>query len=62
MMVEDIFSGLLEGLAEVVIEVVFEGLGEILSGIADWFSGGGSPGHEGGPVERYKFLPRDLDK
>ena len=54
---EDLFSGLLEGLFELVFEVLAEGLGEILSGIAENF-GGGELG-TGGPVERYKFLPRD---
>ena len=58
-MVEDIFSGLLEGLAEFLIEV----LGELLSGVLEWHSGGGVTGGEfgtGGPVERYKFLPKDI--
>lgn len=62
-MVEDIFSGLLEGLAEFVFEVLLEGLGELFGGARDWLSGGASSGGDsgtGGPVERYKFLPKDL--
>jgi hypothetical protein len=62
-MVEDIFSGLLEGLVELVFEVVGEFLSEVLNGIANWPPGGVNTGGEfgtGGPVERYKFLPRDL--
>ena len=60
-MVEDIFSGLLEGLAEFLIEVVAEGLGEVLSGIADWLPGDWGGWVKGRAVERYKFLPKDLD-
>jgi hypothetical protein len=61
-MLEDLFSGLLEGLVEFVIEVVFEGLGEILSGIADCLPESWGRGDESRAVEKYKFLPKDLDK
>ena len=56
-MVEDLFSGLLECLADFVLDVVFEGIGEILNGIADWFNGGQPRGDEGKAVERDKCPP-----
>ncbi len=61
-MVEDFFSGLLEGLVEGVVEFVGEILGGLLEGVADWFSGGGSPRHEGKPAEGHKFPPGRLDR
>ena len=63
-MVEEIFSGLLEGLVELVLEVVSEVVGEILSSMAEWRPEGWGRAGESeavGPVERYKFLPRDTD-
>ena len=60
-MIEDIFSGLLEGLCEFLFEMLGEVLNDVIGGIRDALSGGQSHRHEGGPVEKYKFLPKDSD-
>ena len=59
-MVEDIFSGLLEGLAQLILELLAEFVGEILGGVVEWLGGGGKEDVVGG-VERYKFLPKGDD-
>ncbi|MBC7929064.1 MAG: hypothetical protein H7Z38_00670 [Rubrivivax sp.] len=58
-MVEDIFGGLLEGVSEVVVEFAGELLGDMVD-LGEWGSGGSESNRE--EIERYKFLPKDLDK
>jgi len=61
-MVEDIFGGLLEGVAEVVFDVLGEVVGGVVEGAFDWLTGGGGAGNERvvrEAVEKYKFLPKD---
>ena len=57
-MLEDIFSGLLEALGEFLFEMFGEMLNDVIGGIRDAVSGQ-SHRHEGGPVEKYKFPPKD---
>lgn len=75
-MIEDILGCLLEGLVGGLFEVVGQLLGGILEclfdGAGDFLSGAHGKLKEtdrlseidwnGGPVERYKFLPEDADK